>query len=174
MPINCLLMVGCTDHWSRFSIKQTTKDLRPKRSFTPHHSSWGTLDLRGNIHSDHKTPLHDPQSIPHGWEWYEIGFFIHWTPPHNTKILCFDLPEHMQMSLRSALMSSANTDLSDPYSIFSVIFYQVLTLYDNSVWSIRNHICNWESVRLRLPLKIPLLILIIVDETTRPRLSSSA
>jgi hypothetical protein len=37
--------------------------------------------------------------------------------------------------------------MSDPYFIFAVIMKELVVVYDNSVWAIRNHICNWEAVR---------------------------
>ena len=139
------------DHWSRFVVKQTHKKLRPKRSFIRHHATWEKLDRGEGYLPNPNVPIHGPGSIQHGWEWYEMGFFIHWTPPHSTIILCFDLPEHLQTTIRSALASSTyKINFSDPYSVFSVLSYELLSLYDSSVWSIRNHICDWEAVRLNL------------------------
>jgi len=64
-------------------------------------------------------------------------------------ILCFDLPERFQISIQSTMTASTNKiDFSDPYSVFAVIVYELISLYDNSVWSIRNHICDWEVVGL--------------------------
>jgi hypothetical protein len=137
-----------TDHWSRFVVKQTHEKLRPKRSFIRHQSKWEKLDLGTGRLPNPDVPIHGPQSIPHGWEWYEMGFFVHWTP-HSTTILCFDLPEHLKVSLQSALTSSTDKpDFSNPYSVFPVLLYELLSLYDSSVWSIRNHICDWEAVSL--------------------------
>ncbi|KAF2179935.1 purine and uridine phosphorylase [Zopfia rhizophila CBS 207.26] len=142
----------CYNHWSRFIVKQTHKELQPKSSFTRHHST-GEI---GNLLNPN-TPIHGPQSIRHGWEWYEMGFFVHWTPPHSTTLLCFDIPGHMRASLRSALSSSIdNIDLSDPYSVFSIIIYELLSLYNDSVWSLRNHICGVEATRPQDP-NYPLL-----------------
>jgi hypothetical protein len=76
-----------------------------------------------------------------------MAFFVHWTPPYSTTLLCFDLPRHMRVSFQSALSSSIdNTDLSDPYSMFSIVIYELLSLYNDSVWSLRNHICAVEAV----------------------------
>ena len=80
-----------------------------------------------------------------------MGFFVCWTP-HHTTIMCFDLPQHFQMAFQSTLTSSKdNVELSDPYAVFTVLLYQMISLYDNSVWSIRNHICDWEAVRFSIP-----------------------
>ena len=76
-----------------------------------------------------------------------MGFYVHWTPPHNTTVMCFDLPEKVQASIKLALESSLDSiDYKDPYSLFSIITGQIIALYDTSVWSLRNHICNWEAV----------------------------
>ncbi|OCK73236.1 purine and uridine phosphorylase, partial [Lepidopterella palustris CBS 459.81] len=139
-------------HWSRFVVKQTHKNLRPKRSFIRHHAALEELDLEKGHLPNTNEPIHGPRSILHGWEWYEMCLFVHWTPPHSTTILCFDLPKQLQTLVQSALTSNPDmTGCSDPYSVFSVILYNVLCLYDNSVWSIRNHICEWEATRLQEP-----------------------
>ncbi|RYP60604.1 hypothetical protein DL770_009958 [Monosporascus sp. CRB-9-2] len=133
------------NHWSRFVIKQTHEKLRPKHSFTRHHATSSKL-------ASPNVPIHGPHSIPHGWEWCEMGFFVHWTPPSSTIVLCFDLPQHFQILVKLALTSSADKiNFSDPYSIFAVVLHELLSLYDNSVWSIRNHICNWEAARQQEP-----------------------
>lgn len=147
-----MLISECTDHWSRFVIKQTARELHPKCSFNPHYSTRGTSELGEKNLSDFPTPIHDQKSVPYGWEWYEIGFLVHWIPPHNTTILCFDVPEHMRISLQLALTRNMKIDFHDPYSVFSVILYELLTLYDKSIWAIRDHICSWESVRFTLAL----------------------
>ncbi|OIW26742.1 hypothetical protein CONLIGDRAFT_716965 [Coniochaeta ligniaria NRRL 30616] len=140
------------NHWSRFVIKQTHERLQPKPSFTRHNCS-----LYKPVHGhssvpNSDAPIHDSRSIQHGWEWYDIGFFIHWTPPCSTTIICSDLPQHAQTSVQSALTSRLNsTEFSDPYAVFAVLLYELVPLYDNSVWSIRNHICEWEKTRQQEP-----------------------
>ena len=87
-----------------------------------------------------------------------MGFFVHWIPPHSTTLLCFDLLEHMKVSFQSALPSSiSDPDLTDPYSVFGIVIYELLSLYNDSVWSLRNHICSVEAVSpviLHYPLMI--------------------
>lgn len=76
-----------------------------------------------------------------------MGFFVPWTPS-STVILCFGLPELFQIAVQKAFMlSPGKADFSDPYRMFATIINELLSVYDNSVWSIRNHICNWEAVR---------------------------
>ena len=123
------------DSWSRFLIKQTYRTLRPKRSFIEHLPAG--------------TPIHGPKTVPNGWEWFEMGFFVHWKPPRTTTVLCFDTPEKFQSLLGSALRrGGTNVDTADPYSLLSTLIDQVIALYDDSVWSMRNHVCAAEAVRL--------------------------
>ncbi|KAF2181367.1 hypothetical protein K469DRAFT_713803 [Zopfia rhizophila CBS 207.26] len=52
----------------------------------------------------------------------------------------------MKVSFQSALPSSIdNPDLTDPYSVFGIVIYELLSLYNDSVWSLRNHICSVEA-----------------------------
>ncbi|RYP21592.1 hypothetical protein DL767_009232 [Monosporascus sp. MG133] len=61
-------------------------------------------------------------------------------------------PQQFRDSIKSALTSGADkTDFSDAYSVFAVALYELLSLYDNSVWSIRDHICGWEAARQEDP-----------------------
>lgn len=128
----------CADSWSRFLIKQTYKTLRPKRSFIEYNSAG--------------IPIHGPKTIPNGWEWFEMGFFVHWKPSQTTTVLCLDTPEKLQSLLGSALRQHGiNFDTADPYSLLSPLMDQVIALYDESVWSMRNHVCAAEAVRLSIP-----------------------
>ena len=81
-----------------------------------------------------------------------MGFFVHWRPSQSTTILCFDTPEKLQNLLGSALRrNSSNIDAVDPYSLLSTLIDQVIVLYDESVWSMRNHVCAAEAVRFFIP-----------------------
>ena len=128
----------CADSWSRFLIKQTYKTLRPKRSFIEYQPAG--------------MPIHGPKTVQNGWEWFEMGFFVHWKPSQSTVILCFDTPEKLQSLLGSALRRNSNDiDAADPYSLLSTLIDQVIALYDESVWSMRNHVCKAEEVRFPIP-----------------------
>ena len=79
-----------------------------------------------------------------------MGFVVHWRPPEYTTILCFDVPEKLQSLLESALASKSNNiDYTDPYSLVSILIDQVIALYDESVWTMRNHVCSAEEVCLK-------------------------
>ncbi|KAF2022531.1 hypothetical protein EK21DRAFT_119661 [Setomelanomma holmii] len=90
--------------------------------------------------------VHGPQSVPHGWEWYKMGFFASWKSSGQLTLICFDLPTKSQSVIRS-MIDSHTIDRSNPYSTFLLVTDEVLRLYDDSVWSIRNHISQWEAKR---------------------------
>lgn len=76
-----------------------------------------------------------------------MGFFVHWRLPQTTTV-CFDTPEKLQGLLGSALQhKGSNIDIADPYSLVSTLIDQVIALYDESVWSTRNHVCAAEASR---------------------------
>ena len=83
--------------------------------------------------------------MQYGWEWFEIGFFVSWKPSGLLTLICFDLPTKSQSKIQS-MMESHTVDISNPYSTFLLILDELLRLYDDSVWSIRDHISHWEAV----------------------------
>ena len=114
-------------------VKQTYDSLRPKPTFVKYEA--------------HGAQVHGPKTVEYGWRWFEMGFFVHWEPSHTTTIFCFDIPESHQILLQQSLSSKqAKLNHADPYSIFSVLVFDILALYDASVWSMRNHVCKWEAV----------------------------
>lgn len=132
-------------YWAHFNVKQTFESLRPKRTFVPH------ISHQKAHHHDLDTLVHGPQSIENGWEWYEMGFFAHWNPLGSITLLCFDVPTKSQTAIET-IFSSRNTKLDTPYAAFALLSDELLQLYDSSVWSIRNHISQWEAVRIVLHL----------------------
>ncbi|UPX11169.1 uncharacterized protein EKO05_0001791 [Ascochyta rabiei] len=128
-------------HWSRFIVKQTYNILLPKRTFTPHLS---------NYQLGHNSPIdavavHGPQSMQFGWEWFEMGFFLSWKSSGPLTLICFDLPPQSQSSIQKVL-ESRTVNLTSPHSLLVFVADELLQLYDDSVWSIRNHISQGEAV----------------------------
>lgn len=74
-----------------------------------------------------------------------MGFFASWKSAGQLTLICFDLPTKSQ-SLIQSMMESHIVDALNPYSIFLPVSDELLRLYDDSVWSIRNHISQWEAV----------------------------
>lgn len=132
-------------YWAHFNVKQTFEGLRPKRVFVPH------ISHQKAEHHDLDTLVHGPHSIQNGWEWYEMGFFAHWNPAGSVTLLCFDMPVKAQTAIETLFLSGI-PKLDSPYAAFTLISDELLRLYDSSVWSIRNHISQWEAVRVVLNL----------------------
>jgi hypothetical protein len=74
-----------------------------------------------------------------------MGFFTSWDPSGHVTLMCFDVPAVSQSTIYTTLCSQA-VDPSLPYSSFTHILDELLRLYDNSAWSVRNHISRWEAV----------------------------
>lgn len=74
-----------------------------------------------------------------------MGFFACWRPSGRTTLVCFDVPEKMR-SIVQSLCSAITSDTSSPHAVFPLVSDALLRLYDDSVWSIRNHISQWEAV----------------------------
>ena len=127
--------------WSRFTIKQAYDELRPKRTFTPHVSNHRAKSNEWNA----EISVHGQQSMQHGWEWYEMGFFASLNPSGHVTLMCFDVPAKSQSTIYTTLCSQA-IELSLPYASFTPISDELLRLCDNSMWSIRNHISRWKAV----------------------------
>lgn len=113
----------------------------PKRTFTPHVPNH-QLGLGNGIDD---VAIHGPQSAQHGWEWYEMGFIASWKRSTPLTLICFDLPTRSQSMIQSTI-DSHTIDISNLYSTFLLVLDELLRLYDESVWSIRNHISQWEAV----------------------------
>lgn len=79
--------------------------------------------------------------------WDKIGFFTTWLPADHHVILCFDLPFALQSRLQSSIISNQdNISLNDPYSLHTIIVEEVLSLFDISVWSLRDSVRMVEKV----------------------------
>jgi hypothetical protein len=92
--------------------------------------------------------------MQHGWEWYDMSFVTCWNASGHLTLLCFDMPAKSQTAIQSVL-SSQSVDTTCPYAVFATISEELLQLYDNSVWSIRNHISLWEAASLALRVCLP-------------------
>ncbi|PSN58704.1 purine and uridine phosphorylase [Corynespora cassiicola Philippines] len=116
-------------YWSRFTVKQTYDELKPKRTFTPHVSNhhFSSRDWNADI------AVHGPQSRRYGWEWYEMGFFTCWDQPGLITLLCFDFPAKSQSDLQS-LLCAQPINRFYPHDVFSLL-------------SDQNHISQWEARR---------------------------
>ena len=84
------------------------------------------------------------------YEWYEMGFFTHWTSIGWKVILCFDTPQALQNQVQTALSSPSRIlDLSDIYSLHIILVDKIVELFDISVWTLRDLIRAMEMVILQ-------------------------
>jgi hypothetical protein len=82
-----------------------------------------------------------------------MGFVTCWNASGHLTLLCFDVPAKSQTVIQSVFCSQS-VDTTCPHAVFAVISDELLRLYDNSVWSIRNHISQWEAVGLALVIRL--------------------
>lgn len=76
-----------------------------------------------------------------------MGFFAYWTQSGSLTLLCFDLPAKSQSHIQSIIWSQ-DMSRSCPYAVFPQVLDALLWLYDDSVWTTRNYISQWEAVSL--------------------------
>ena len=80
------------------------------------------------------------------YSWAEMSFYTKWTP-HFTLNFCFDIPMASQIQLRQALCSCEQPfGLNDPYASHVRILDQILMIFDESVWALRDGVRQIEKV----------------------------
>ena len=89
-----------------------------------------------------------------GYVWYEMEFFISWITLNQVLVICFETPKVFQDRLFLAVEhSKENTDRLNPYFFPILIMDEVITLHDESVWGLRDHIRGIEKVGLLIEAK---------------------
>ena len=80
------------------------------------------------------------------YSWDEMSFFTKWTP-HCTLNFCFDVPMTSQIRLRQALDSDEQPfGVNDLYASHVRILDQILMMFDESVWALRDGVRQIEKV----------------------------
>lgn len=80
--------------------------------------------------------------------WYEMGFFTHWSKGGDRYVLCFDVPPALQDGVIDALTSlQKECIVPNAYAFHTLIAVEVVKLYDESIWSIRNVVRQVETAR---------------------------
>ncbi len=88
----------------------------------------------------------DPKQSTYSWS--EMSFYTKWSP-FSSVILCFDVPKTSQMRTHQALASSQQRlDLKDIYAGHAMVLDEVLALFDESVWALRDEVRRIEKVLL--------------------------
>jgi hypothetical protein len=131
--------------YSRLVSKQTHDSLRPSPVFVHRRSTQPLQQTTSSSKLD--LTIHGKQTTPHGWDWYEMTFITHWTDGDGMTVIGLDIPVHMQTALHHGLQTETDRPmLENPYAMLARTLRQVIVLYDDSIWAIRNHICRSEAV----------------------------
>jgi hypothetical protein len=73
--------------------------------------------------------------------------------PDRYMLLCIDTPNGFREELQHSLEREQKLDLQDPFAFFLPLMDQIITLYDHSVWGIRDLIRQVEKVVLIVHLR---------------------
>lgn len=85
---------------------------------------------------------------PTVYTWNDFTFFTTWTPIGTHTILCFDVIPEFHDVIHSALQSEIDKMISDVYIIHSTLVSLILKFYDESVWTLRDHVRVIEKRRM--------------------------
>jgi hypothetical protein len=78
--------------------------------------------------------------------WYEMSFFTYWSPTY-CMTLCIGTPDDLELRLAAILSAdSESVNVFDPFAMQVLLVDQVITIYDQSVWDIRDVIRKVEKV----------------------------
>ena len=87
-----------------------------------------------------------------------MAFFTRWLKSGIGTVVCFNVPTSLQKSIIDALVFLSEGDIaSDAYTYHILIADEVVKLYDDSVWRIRNVVRTVETSRYRLFIYSPKL-----------------
>jgi hypothetical protein len=76
-----------------------------------------------------------------------MTFIAHVCAENGLSLICLDAPAYMKKAVQISLQENMiSPGLEDPYFILVRILEQVIILYDDSIWAIRNHVCRAEAV----------------------------
>ncbi|KAE9370170.1 hypothetical protein N431DRAFT_308690, partial [Stipitochalara longipes BDJ] len=71
--------------------------------------------------------------------WHKVSFYAQWSSPQNTTVLCFNVQSAMRERFQAHLKDTIdNSNLYDPYSFYVPLMREVLSLFDFSIWSLRD------------------------------------
>lgn len=106
----------------------------------------------------------DPKQATYSWS--EMSFYTKWTPSSSV-VLCFDVPKTSQMRTHQALVSrQQRLDLRDIYAGHVTILDEILALFDESVWALRDEVRRIEKVFANISvLNLP----VMADENSKSR-----
>lgn len=86
----------------------------------------------------------DPKQTTYSWS--EMSFYTKWTPSSSV-ILCFDVPKTSQMRTHQAVVShQQQLNFKDIYAGHVLVLDEILALFDESVWALRDEVRRVEKV----------------------------
>ncbi|GFF32814.1 hypothetical protein IFM46972_03686 [Aspergillus udagawae] len=125
----------------------------------------GYFGCRGTYDKDNKlqtyvtwfrclVKLINGQKVTYGlsidYKWHEIGVFTRWDSPNCCRILCVDAPEALRHDLKTSLQKMSPPDLKDPFCMHVPLIDEIVKLYDQSVWRIRDAVREIEKRRVKI------------------------
>ncbi|PFH58363.1 hypothetical protein XA68_13768 [Ophiocordyceps unilateralis] len=81
--------------------------------------------------------------------WYEMGFFTSWCHPNSSKVLCVGTTSSFRDRLGAHLGTAPLLELRDPFAMLIPLFGQIIELYNDSTWRVRNKVRTIEKTRGR-------------------------
>ena len=83
----------------------------------------------------------------YGWD--KMSIHTKWTPA-SMLVLCFDVPATTQAKIEQEVSHHHRYDSTDMYAMHIVILNEIVQLFDESVWALRDEIRQIEKVDLKL------------------------
>ncbi len=103
------------------------------------------------------------------YSWDEMSFYTEWRP-YSTISLCFDVPNSAQLRLRQALASRRQPlDVTDVYASHAIILNEIVNMFDESVWALRDGVRQIEKVDIGTSLRLN----VVLAENAQDRNQSS-
>jgi hypothetical protein len=81
-----------------------------------------------------------------------MDFFTRWDHSGNSRVLCIDTPEELQLQLLTVLQNRAPLYFSDPFAMHIPLIDQIILLYDFFVLRLRDPIRELEKVSMSITL----------------------
>ncbi|KAG8623515.1 hypothetical protein KVT40_008491 [Elsinoe batatas] len=119
----------------------------PSRQKLQYHTSTLRLLIKMAGTMDASDLKHEHKGVPYGWS--EIGVFTRWQPDGRVTVLvqCDDRPEIVDAIKQLHLDTFLAQCQKDPYAIHALILDQLVKEFDDSVWSWRKWVREFEKGR---------------------------
>lgn len=94
----------------------------------------------------------NPPHTKYEYHWYEMSFYIYSLPDNACVAFCFQLPRVLQDRLCEEVTAAVRHGQPEDMMALlqSLIIAEVSKLYDESIWTLRDHIREIEKVKFPL------------------------